>query len=107
MTVRKKSPKKSSQELIEAIGQFIFFLEGQKEYDAITDLRIAATDIEKYPIGSPEFKAAVNLIIEAYENEHELSAYTISSKDSGQNWSEAEELYLASTRVLNLAKRLI
>ena len=93
-------------ELATFLNRFIFLLEGQKEDEAVADLRIAVGDLQKYQIGSDEFKAALTIIINSYEGEHELSAYTHrrEAADKG-NWTEADELFLVSTKVLNLAQR--
>lgn len=106
MTVIKRSKKASVDELVTSLNRFIFLLEGQKEDDAVADLRIACGDLQKFQIGSVEFKAAITLIIEAYEGDHELSAYTHRRENSDKgDWTVADELYLASTKVLNIAQR--
>ncbi|MEZ4740987.1 MAG: hypothetical protein R3B45_00825 [Bdellovibrionota bacterium] len=80
--------------------------EDQNENDA-EDLRIAATDLGRYSIGSTEFNTAIDLVMNSYEGDHELFAYTHRRKgaDDG-DWTPADQLYMASTKVLNLATRL-
>ena len=104
--VIKKSKKSSTADLRSAMTKLIYLLEGQKEDEAVADLRIALSDIEKYQVESAEFQAALKLIIEAFEGEHELNAYTY-KRDKEDQWTEVEELYLASTSVLNLVRRLL
>lgn len=104
--VRKKTKKSSAADLKSAMLKLIYLLEGQKEHDAVADLRIAITDIDKYQPQSAEFQAALQLIIEAFEGEHELNAYTF-RRENDEKWSEVEELYLASTNVLNVVRRLL
>ena len=104
--VRKKSKKSSTADLRSAMTKLIYLLQGQKEDEAVADLRIALSDIEKYQVESAEFQAALKLINEAFEGEHELNAYTY-KRDKEDQWTEVEELYLASTSVLNLVRRLL
>ena len=106
MTVIKRSKKASVEELVNALDRFIFLLEGQKEDEAVSDLRIALGDLQKYQIDSDEFKASVSIVVNSYEGEHELSAYTHrrEAADKG-DWTEADDLFLVSTKVLNLAQR--
>lgn len=107
MAVIKRSKKDSVPELVSALNEFIFQLEEQKEENAAADLRIAAGDLQRYAIGSAEFLAALDLITNSYDGEHELAAYTMRRKNADDgNWTPADALFLASTRVLNLAQRL-
>jgi hypothetical protein len=103
--VVKRTRKNSTTELKTSLQQLIQLLEGQKEDDAVADLRIALGDIEKVQPESEEFKAAIRLVHECFEGDHELIAYTFNQGKDGR-WSEVEELYLASTTVFNLVKRL-
>ena len=106
MTVTKKKTRKTSTaDLGSAMTKLIYLLEGQKEDEAVADLRIALADIQKHQLESAEFQAALNLIVEAFEGEHELNAYTY-KRDKEDQWTEVEELYLASTSVLNIVRRL-
>ena len=105
-TVKTKSKKSSVGDLRSALVKLIYLLEGQQEKEAVMDLRIALSDIEKYVFGSAEFSAALNLIKEAFEGEHELNAYTF-KREKEEEWSEVEELYLASTSVINIVRRLL
>ncbi|MBI2603533.1 MAG: hypothetical protein HYW48_10815 [Deltaproteobacteria bacterium] len=104
--VIKKTRKNSLQDLLNALIKFVTLLEGQGEKSAADDLRIAAADLQKYQTDSLEFDAAINLILESYEGEHELKAYTLRRQSKESKWTEAEELYLVSINVFNLAKRL-
>ncbi len=104
-TVLKKTKMNSVSDLVAALNKFIFLLEGQKEFDAVEDLKSVVADLEKSPPDSVEFQTAIEEIIEAYDGEHELQAYTLRRQKADDDWTEAEELYLASIEVLNLAKR--
>jgi hypothetical protein len=105
MVTKKKDKKNSVSDLVEALNKFIYLLEGQKEDEAAEDLRIACRELQNYLPGSSEFTTAINLIHEAFEGEHDLKVYTIRRERADDGWSEAEELYLASINVLNLARR--
>ncbi len=104
MTVIKRSRANTSQDLVAAIERLCPLLENQKEFDAVSDLKAAANILGKAKEGSKEQKAAVNSIIEAFEGDHELMAYT-HQRDTDQ-WTEVEELSQQSSRVINLARRL-
>lgn len=110
MTVVRKKKKQSSVEDLKAtLAKLIYLLEGQDEDAAVKDLKIAENDLNQYDADSAEFQAALGLIMEAFEGEHELVAYTFrrdNKKDEPHQWSEVEELYLASTSVINIVKRL-
>ena len=106
MTIVKKRKASSSQaDLQRALKQFIILLEGQKETEAAQDLQIALKYCQK---GAKEdLTKALHIIEEAFGDEHELEAYTVASKDGGSGkWTEREALYLSSTSVLNLTKRI-
>ncbi len=104
MTVIKRSRANTSQDLAAAIEKLCPMLEIQKEFDAVRDLQLAAETLRHMPEGSKEHKGAVDTIIDAFEGDHELMAYT-HQRDTDQ-WTEVEELSHQSSRVLNLARRL-
>ena len=107
IVTRKRTAKSSVQDLIAGINRLAYLLDGQKEEQAAEDLRIAASDLQKYVLGSMEFTAAIALIKEAFEGEHELLSYTLRRQDSGDDsWGDPEDLYLASTKVWSLVKQL-
>jgi len=105
MTIIKRDRKGTSHDLVQAIERLCWLLEDQKEHDAVRDLREAASDLEKSEAGSAAQKAAVGKIIEAFEGDHELMAYT--HQREGTQWTEVEELSLASSRVISLARRMM
>lgn len=105
MTVIKRDRKSTSHDLVQAIERLCWLLEDQKEHDAVKDLREAAAELEKSEAGSASQKQAVKKIIDAFEGEHELMAYT--HHREGSQWTEVEELSLASSRVISLARRMI
>jgi len=106
MTVIKRDRKESSADLVVAIEKLAPLLENQGESDAVAELRTAGSNLKKAVPGSAEHKAAVTTIVDAFEGDHELIAYTFQRPNS-TGWSEAEELSIASARVLNLARRML
>ena len=116
--VRKKGRQTTVTELVQALGRLGELLEGQNETAAAQDLKIAAHDLSRYQLGTEQNLAALSLIREAFDGDHELISYTLRGADSNGkgltraatvsgNWSEADELYLASTSVLALLGRLL
>ena len=101
--VKKKSV--SSQELIEAIERFVPLLVGQKEDEAVQFMRDIIDQLREQEAEGQQFKDTVQKVIEAFDGELELIAYTLKSSD-GQSWSDADELAVVSNRVLALARRL-
>ena len=104
MTVIKRNQANTQSDLIEAIERLCVLLLGQKEDDAVADLRAAADALRGSQNGSKEQRAAIREIIDAFEGDHELIAYT-HQRESDQ-WTEVEELSQASSRVLSLARRM-
>jgi hypothetical protein len=104
MTVIKRDRSSSAKDLLEAIEKFIDLLSAQNEDEAIEALEKALQELKNAQVGSPQHNKAVGTIVDAFD-EHELSAYII-EKPNPAEWTEADELSLAATRVLNLAKRL-
>lgn len=106
MSVIKRGKDQSAKDLAKALEDFIFHLEGQKEDEAVTDLRFAIKDIQSNPPGSTEFISACDLVRQAFGDKHELDVYTQprKSKQEGE-WNDADELYMSSTKVLALLKR--
>jgi hypothetical protein len=104
MTVIKRSRANTSQDLVAAIEKLCPLLENQKEFDAVVDLKKASIVIGKAQEGTEEHRAAVDAVIDAFEGDHELMAYT-HQRDTDQ-WTEVEELSQQSSRVINLARRL-
>ena len=104
MTVIKRSRANTSQDLASAIEKLCPMLENQKEFDAVKDLRAASDIIKTAAEGTPAHRGAVDTVIDAFEGDHELMAYT-HQRDTDQ-WTEVEELSHQSSRVLNLARRL-
>jgi hypothetical protein len=105
MTVIKRSRQDSSSDLIAAIKELVPYLKDQKEAEAADALAEAADDLAKAKAGTPAHKEAVAKIIDAFEGEHELMAYTF-QRDNGGQWTEIEELSQVSARVLSLARRM-
>jgi DNA repair ATPase RecN len=104
MTIIKRNRVSSTSDLVAAIQKLCPLLESQKEFDAVADLKKASDRLRKATENDPEWKTAIRDIIEAFEGEHELMAYTL-QRDSDQ-WTEVEELSQLSSRVLSLARRL-
>lgn len=105
MTVIKRDRKSSSADLVSAINRLCLLLEDQSEDEAITDLQSAANVLKETPAGSEQHRAAIKGVIEAFEGDHELIAYT--HQREGNQWTEVEELSQASSRVLSLARRMM
>lgn len=105
-SVLKKTKQSSVNDLVAALNKFMELLKGQKELDAVKDLNAVSADLQKFPPDSDEFQSALKLLLEAYDGDHELRAYTLRRKKADDDWTEAEDLYLASIEVLNLANRL-
>ena len=105
MTVIKRNRVSTTSDLIAAIEKLCPLLESQKEFDAIKDLREAAERLRTAPEGTAEHKQAIRSIVDAFDGEHELMAYTL-QRDTDQ-WTEVEELSQVSSRVLSLARRLV
>ena len=103
--VIKRDRKESAADLLSAIDTLTPLLEDQEEEDAVAHLKNASVALRKFALGSPDFKKAVEDVIDAFEGDLELSAYTHARKDS-KEWTAAEELTIASCRVLNLARRM-
>ena len=106
MSVIKRDKSASSQDLVQAIEKFIPLLKNQGEDEACDDLKAAAEALRQAKAGSPEHGAAVAAILEAFEGDHELVSYTFQRKHAPGEWTEAEELSEASSRVLSLARRM-
>ena len=105
MTVIKRSRQDSTADLVSAIEALVPLLKDQKETDAAADLTEAAEALRTAKAQSDAHKAAVAKIIDAFEGDHELIAYTF-QRDTGGQWTEVEELSQASARVLSLARRM-
>lgn len=104
MTVIKRDRKSSSADLVLAIEKLNRLLSTQKEDDAVAALTAAAEELKNAEPGSAKHRSAIDQIIDAFEGEHELMAYTHTR--GGDQWTEAEELSQASSRVLSLARRM-
>ena len=104
MTIIKRNRLTTNSDLISAIEKLCPLLERQKEFDAVADLRKAVEQLRSAPENSTTRKEAIDCIVEAFEGEHELMAYTL-QRETDQ-WTEVEELSQISSRVLSLARRL-
>jgi hypothetical protein len=105
MTIIKRDRKNSSADLVVAIEKLIPLLRDQNEDDAITDLQRASQLLNDHSPGSSSHQEAIRMVIDAFEGDHELSAYT-HQRAGATDWTEVEELSLASNRVLSLARRM-
>ena len=106
MTVIKRDKGASSEDLVQAVKRFVILLKDQGEDEACEDLLEAADELAKNSVGTAMHKEAVSSILDAFEGEHELQAYTLSRNSDPSQWTVADELCDASTRVLSLARRL-
>jgi pantothenate synthetase len=103
--VIKRDRKDSAVDLIRAIDDLNPLLAEQGEHDAVAHLQKASATLKNAALGSVDYVKAVEDVIDAFEGDLELSAYTMARKDS-KEWTAAEELTVASCRVLNLAHRM-
>ena len=103
MSVIKRDRNSSKSDLTQSIYKLCYLLEGQKEFEAVEDLKKAASLLSDNELGSENFLNAITIIIDAFEGEHELMAYTF-QRDTDK-WTEVEELANQSSRVLTLARR--
>jgi hypothetical protein len=106
MTVIKRKTTDSNADLIAAIEVLLPLLQGQGEHDAIASLKEALDGLREHKVGTPKHKAAIDQILDAFEGEHELKAYTFQRDSSGSQWTEVEQLSHASARVLSLVRRM-
>lgn len=106
MTVIRRKPQDSCSDLIAAIDTLIPLLQDQKEHEAAKVLQDAAKELKEAKPGAKSQKEAIEKIIDAFEGDHELIAYTFQRENSTNQWTEVEELSQASARVLSLARRM-
>ncbi len=106
MTVIKRSRQDTTADLVAALAILVPLLKNQQEHDAATALTEAADALRKAKPGSAGHKEVVDTIVEAFEGEHELMAYTLQRDSSAGQWTEVEELSQASARVISLARRM-
>ena len=105
VVTRKKTISSTVKELVDALEQFAYLLDGQKEDEAAADLRIAKNALKENKLGSDEAVAALKLIDQGFGDLHELDVYT-QHKPAPDKWSEADELFHWSTKTLNLLRRI-
>ena len=101
--VKKRKKNTSVAQLRSALEQFILLLGPQGEDEAIEDLEHCRSILAKGS-SAKDIKEVLGLLDEAFEDKHELSAYTHARKDAEGTWNAADELYVASTSVLALMK---
>ena len=106
MTVIKRNRQDSCGDLVAAIETLVPLLKDQKEADAAEVLVGAAEKLRTSKAGTPDQKTAIALIVDAFEGDHELIAYTFQRESAAGQWTEVEELCQASARVLSLARRM-
>lgn len=101
MTVIKRARTTTHKELIDFLDRFLPLLESQGEDEAIEELKACKQLLSG---GDDEQQSALGRIIDAFDGDHELIAYTFQRE--GDQWTEVEELSHVSSRVLSLARRL-
>lgn len=104
VVVRKKSKEDSREELIKAIKDFAQLLETEGESDAVNELDEIQNNLRMADPESDGFKKAIKALKECFEGDHELISYTMRKSKDGE-WSNADLLYLASTKVLGIMRR--
>ncbi len=106
MAVVKRDKSASTGDLMLAIERLVPLLKNQKEDDAIASLSDAVGLLRDAGPGTNSHKEAIEKIIDAFEGEYELMAYTFQRQGNDNEWTEADELSQASSRVLTLARRM-
>ncbi|MDE3270341.1 MAG: hypothetical protein OYH77_08700 [Pseudomonadota bacterium] len=105
MSVIKKNPRTSANELVTAIERFIPLLRKQKgEEEAANLLASIAQKMVAQEVGSDEFSESIRAIIDSFDGDYELKAYTLKESDN-KSWSEADEMAVISSRIYALARR--
>jgi hypothetical protein len=105
MTVLKRDRSESKTDLVAALEDLIPLLEDEGEEAAAADLKTAAAALRAAAAGSAEEKKSIEQVIDAFEGDHELMAYTHKREGNVSQWTIAEQLFNASTRVISLARR--
>lgn len=103
MTVIKRARSTTHKDLIETLERFMPLLAGQDEQEAIDELSACKKLLETG--SADEQQAALGRVVEAFDGDLELIAYTFQRE--GDQWTEVEELSHVSSRVLSLARRLL
>ena len=107
MTVIVRGKKDSLKELSNALETFIPLIRNQGEDEAAVQLVKTLEDLKKITsVDSPDLRATLKDVIAAFEGDHDLMVYTHQRKNAGE-WSEADELSLVSSRVLNLTRQML
>jgi hypothetical protein len=104
MAIIKRTKDSTREDLLKALAVLLPLLTDQNEGDAVTTLTSAGENLRQAELGSKAYIAAINEIMDAFEGDHELIAYT--HLREGDQWTEAEQLSQASSRVLSLVRRL-
>ena len=95
----------SRRKLISALEKLIFLLQDQNENSAVLDLNKVLSKFSKEERKLD--KSDLEELIEIFNGEHDLIVYTHASKKDSPAWGIKEELYVASTEVFSLTKRLL
>ena len=105
MTVIRKDPRTSANELIAAIEKFIPLLRRQgNEDEAVALLSELTQKMSTQEVGSDAFSESIRAIIDSFDGDCELKAYTLKESDR-KSWSEADEMAVISSRIYALARR--
>ena len=105
MSVIRKDPRTSANELIVAMERFVPLLRKQGNEDEAADLLHGlAQKMPAQDVGSDEFAESIRSIIDSFEGDCDLKAYTLKESDR-KSWSEADELAVISSRIYALARR--
>ena len=104
MTIIKRNRDDTTTDLIRAIERLCVLLKNQDDDEAIADLKAASEILCQKNTDPNSKKKAIALIIDAFEGDHELIAYT--HQRNTEHWTEVEELSQASSRVISLARRM-
>jgi len=105
MSVIKKDLRTSANELIVALEKFVPLLRKQgNEDEAANLLHTLAQKMINQEVGSDAFAESIRAVIDSFEGDCDLKAYTLKESDR-KSWSEADELAVISSRIYALARR--
>lgn len=93
--------------LCKHLDKFAFDLDGQNEGEAAGDLRKYRDELHANPQDPAALKQTLENIIDAFEGDHELIAYTLGKEPEPGSWSAAGELFVSSSNVLSVTNRLL
>ena len=105
VTTTRRKREHSYTDLQKSIGRFVSLLQTEGEEEACVDLAQLSKALEED--SSEDHRAAIaQKILDCFDGEHELFVYTLPRKGGEAAWERSDELFVVSTSVRNLAKRI-